>query len=123
MYASIDHMHSETTTCTRCGRILHAAESVARGMGRGCARRVREVAAAAVELVKAETLAKALEDVEDGAIVDTRRVTSAGRRVFAVVSSTGTGTYLATTQSCVCRAGLKGRVCRHRTAAVLLSVA
>lgn len=113
---------SETpTTCTRCGRTLTAATSRTRGMGRGCAARVREVAAAAVTLVKADTLAKALEDLEDGAIVDTRRVTSAGRRVFAVVSSTGVGVYLATTENCICRAGLSGRVCRHRVAAALIA--
>lgn len=111
------------TTCTRCGRALHSAESIARGMGRGCARRVREAAAAAAELVKAETLAKALEDVADGALVDTRRVTAAGRRVFAVVSSTGTDTYLATPGgACTCRAGLKGKhLCRHAVAAALLA--
>lgn len=111
---------SQTASCTRCGRTLRT-EGVARQMGRTCARRVREVAAAAGELVKAETLAKALEDVEDGAIVDTRRVTAAGRRVFAVLSSTGSGVYLATTQACTCRAGHTMRICRHRTAAALIA--
>lgn len=109
------------TTCTRCGRALTSSESIARGTGRGCARRIREVAAASTELVAAGTLAKALEDVEDGAIVDTRRVTSSGRRVFAVVSSDGTGIYLATTQNCTCRGGHRGRVCRHRVAAALIA--
>jgi hypothetical protein len=112
------------TTCTRCGRTLTATRYQQAGVspiGRTCARRVREVAAAAVELVKAETLAKAIEDVEDGAIVDTRRVTAAGRRVFAVVSSTGAGVYLATVQNCTCRGGHRGRVCRHRVAAALVA--
>ena len=92
-------------------------------MGRTCARRIRETAAAAVELVKPDTLAKAVEDIEDGAIVDTRRTTSTGHHVYAVVSSDGNDTYLTTTHACVCRAGVAGRVCRHRVAALILTAA
>jgi hypothetical protein len=93
-------------------------------MGRTCARRVREAAAAAVQLVKAETLANAIEDIEDGAIVDTRRITRAGRHVYAVVSSDGTHTYLATPGGvCTCRGGHRGRICRHMVAATILTAA
>ena len=114
---------NEATTCTRCGRTLRT-EGVARRMGRTCARRTREAAAAAVELVKPDTLAKALEDIEDGAIVDTRRVTRGGRPVFAVVSSDGTRTYLATPGgACTCRAGHAGRTCRHMVAATIITAA
>jgi len=110
-------------TCTRCNRILRSPASIARGMGRSCARRVCEAAALMTDSVKAETLAKAVEDVEDGALVDTRRVTSAGRPVFEVVSSTGVGTYLATPGgACTCKAGLRGKyLCRHVIAAALLA--
>lgn len=116
-------MSQTPSTCTRCHRSLRSAESIARGMGRSCARRVREAAAAAVELVKAETLAKAVEDVEDGAVIDTRRTTSTGRRVFAVVSSDGSDVYLAVPGgACTCKAGLKGKnLCRHAVAAALLA--
>jgi uncharacterized Zn finger protein len=114
-------MSDAPTPCTRCGRPLRAATSIARGTGPGCARRIREVAAAATDVVNADTIAKAVEDIEDGALIDTRRVTAAGRRVFAVVSSRGDATYLATTQTCTCRGGHRGRICRHRVAVALLA--
>jgi hypothetical protein len=115
---------SETTTCTRCGRTLRSAASRSLGLGRTCARRIREAASAAVELVKPDTLAKAIEDVEDGALIDTGRTTKAGRRIFAALSSDGTRTYLTTPgHACTCRAGHAGRTCRHAVAAALLSVA
>lgn len=110
------------TTCSRCGRALRTADSQARGMGPTCARRARQERA--VEGVKADTLAKAREDVEDGAIVDTRRVTSAGRRVFAVASSDGTDVYLTTAGgACTCRWGMRGTgtPCRHAVAARLIA--
>lgn len=115
------NMTTSPATCTRCQRRLTSPTSIARGMGRGCAARVREVAAAATDLVKPDTLAKAIEDIEDGALIDTRRITSTGRRVFAVVSSDGTRTYLATSEHCACHAGLKGRACRHRLAVAILA--
>lgn len=88
-------------------------------MGATCARRARQ--AAAVADVKADTLAKASEVIELGAIVNTRRTTRTGLPVFEVVSSTGTSTYLASPAACVCKAGLKGLVCNHRIAAALLA--
>lgn len=111
------------TTCTRCRRPLTSPGSINRGMGKGCARRVREVTAAALDVVKPDTLAKAVEDLEDGAVIDTRRVTSTGRRVFAVLSSDGTDVYLATPSgACTCKAGLKGKyLCRHAVAAALVA--
>lgn len=117
-------MSDAPTTCTRCGRTLTSPASVARRMGRGCAAIVREATTSAVDLVKPDTLAKAVEDIEDGALIDTRRTTSTGRRIYAVVSSDGSHTYLATPGSaCTCRAGHLGHTCRHTVAAALLSVA
>ena len=109
-------------TCTRCHRPLRSADSIARGTGRGCARKIR-TAAAEVEGIKAETVAKAVEDLEDGAVIDTHRVTSTGRRVLAVLSSTGDRVYLATAGgACTCKAGLRGKhLCRHAVAAALIA--
>jgi hypothetical protein len=110
---------TEQTTCRRCRRPLRSTTSITAGIGPTCARRDRADRAAEAAQIKAATIAKAHEDIDDGAIIDTRRTTRAGRRIFAVLSSTGTGTYLATTAACTCRAGHAGRVCRHRAAAIL----
>jgi len=113
--------HRDSATCRRCSRPLRAAASIAAGVGAVCAKRERQ--ARAVEAVKADTLAKAREDIADGAVVDTRRVTSSGRRIFAVVSSRGDTTYLASPGgACTCKAGLKGKhLCRHAVAARLIA--
>jgi hypothetical protein len=104
-----------TTKCTRCHRPLTALASITRGYGRGCQAKIR--AAAKVADHKPAQVAKALELVADGGIVPIR-----GRRVFAVVSTSGTGRYLTAPQACNCAAGRKGRtVCYHRIAAQLLA--
>jgi len=108
---------AETTTCTRCGRQLRTAQSVAVGYGRTCLKRERQERAAAG--IKAETLAKAVEDLEDGAVQPTTRTTATGHRVYVAVSSDGASRYLATRAACTCRGGHRGRVCRHRAAAIL----
>ena len=115
--------HAEQPHCRRCHRTLRSAASIATGYGPTCLRRERAERAAEAAAIKADTLAKAREDIADGAIVDTRRTTKAGRRIFAVVSSDGTRTYLATPAgACTCRAGLKGQHrCRHSAAALLLT--
>lgn len=101
--------------CQRCGRILRATASIARGYGRTCARRKRQEAAAAG--FKPAQVAKAVELIEQGGIVPLR-----GKRVFQVVASDGTGRYLTARESCTCKAGLKGRhVCYHRIAATMLA--
>jgi hypothetical protein len=113
-------MHT-CTRCTRCGRAITTSTSIARGMGRTCASRIRNEAATLTAAVKADTIAKAMEDIEDGAIIDTRRRTTSGHRIFAVMSSAGTGTYLATQAACTCRGGHRGRTCRHTIAARLIA--
>ncbi|MCU1687754.1 MAG: hypothetical protein JWQ81_8493 [Amycolatopsis sp.] len=113
--AKLVGMTTSRPTCTRCGRTLTATASVARGYGRGCQAKIR--AAALVADHKPAQVAKAMELVADGGIVSIR-----GRRVFAVVSTSGTGRYLTAPQACNCAAGRKGHtVCYHRVAAQLLA--
>lgn len=111
--------HDEQATCRRCGRTLR----VSTGIGPTCAKRERAERAAEAAGIKAATAAKAREDIEDGAVIDTRRTTKAGHRIFAVVSSDGTRTYLTSPAgACTCAAGLKGKHrCRHSVAALLLT--
>lgn len=119
-------MTAAPTTCRRCGRALRAASSLAAEggpIGRTCARRDREEAAAAAAGITPATLARATEDIEDGALVDTGYRTRTGRPVYEVVSSAGDARYLATPASCTCRAGHAGRMCRHRAAVILATAA
>jgi uncharacterized Zn finger protein len=112
-----------TTHCTRCGRTLTNPDSIAAGMGHTCARRTRQEQAAKAAEVKPDTMAKALEDLEDGAVQPTTRTTSTGHRIYVAASSDGRGWYLATEAACTCRAGHRGRMCRHRVAALLSAAA
>lgn len=106
-----------TATCRRCRATLVAPRSVARGYGDRCWREKRREDAALAAGFKPETLAKARELIEDGAIIPVR-----GRRVFRAVSSDGERTYLTAPQACTCPAGLRARhVCYHRAAAALLA--
>lgn len=110
-----------TAKCTRCGRSLRAAASVAKGFGRACAAKIRQ--AAKVAPFKPAQVAKAEELIADGGIVAIR-----GRRAFRAVSTDGTRTYLTAPQTCTCAAGLKSeradqRVCFHRVAATILAAA
>ncbi|MFC6090706.1 DUF6011 domain-containing protein [Saccharothrix lopnurensis] len=113
-----------TVKCTRCGRALRSAKSVADGYGRTCKARIAAARKAkAVEGVKPAAVAKAEELIELGAIVPLR-----GRRVFGVVASNGTDRYLTAPQACTCPAGLKSltsdyRLCYHRVAAAILAAA
>jgi hypothetical protein len=108
---------TDATTCTRCGRVLTSAISIARGYGRTC--RAKVIAAAKVADHKPAQIAKAQELIELGGIVPLR---SGRTRVFVVVSTSGTGRYLTAPQACNCAAGLKGRsVCYHRIAAQLIA--
>lgn len=107
------------TRCTRCGRPLHAAKSIAAGRGPTCARKVRAAARTkALADYKPAQQAKALELIEQGGMVAIR-----GRHVFAAVSSDGTRTYKAAPQACTCPAGARGTRCYHRAAAAVLSLA
>jgi hypothetical protein len=113
----------DTTTkqanCLRCGRVLRSAKSVAAGYGPTCSAHIRKATAVQAATHKPAAIAKAQELIEQGGILPLR-----GRRVFTVVSSDGTGTYLTAPQGCTCPAGIKGRfTCYHRVAATILSLA
>lgn len=103
--------------CLRCGRKLTASASL--GYGPVCRRRIRQ-AAAATETpgVKPEQHAKAVELIEQGAIVPTSRP-----GVFRAVSSDGSVIYLAHSATCTCPAGLRGRTCYHSVAVRLILAA
>lgn len=104
-----------TSRCTRCHRPLRSAKSIAAGKGSTCAKRERQENA--VKGLKAATIAKARELIEQRGILPLR-----GRRIFQVVSSDGTATYKTAPQACTCAAGLKGKhVCYHRAAALMLA--
>lgn len=114
----------DTTTkqanCLRCGRVLRSAKSVSAGYGPTCGRKIRTATnTPAVTAHKPQAIAKATELIEQGGILPLR-----GRRVFTVISSDGTSSYLTAPQGCTCAAGIKGRyVCYHRVAATILSLA
>lgn len=112
------HATAETKVhCLRCHRVLRSAASIARGYGRTCRAKVTAAAKAASQF-KGSTVTKALELIELGGLVAIRR------RVFRVVRSDGTGTYLTAPEACTCKAGLRGlHVCYHRAAATILLAA
>lgn len=109
-----------TAKCTRCGRTLRSAASVAKGYGPTCAAKIAQ-AAKVVDLAayKAAQIAKAAELIELRAIVRTAPAT------FVAVSSDGTATYEtdAVAQSCTCKAGERGIRCYHLAAAQILAAA
>ncbi|TCO57154.1 DUF6011 domain-containing protein [Actinocrispum wychmicini] len=110
-----------TAKCTRCGRALRSATSIAAGMGRTCKAKVAAAAAkcAAATVYKPAQIAKAAELVELAAIVRVRFA------VFTPVSSRGDDLYMvnAATRTCSCPAGEKGLACYHLAAAEILTAA
>src|SRR4051812_2454408 len=106
----------QATKCTGCGRALTAAASIARGMGRTCAKKARRAAAVLTAGFKPAAIEKAKELIEQGGIIPLR-----GRRVFQVVASNGIDTYKTAKQACSCPAGIKSRTCYHVVAAHLLA--
>ena len=100
--------------CTRCGRILRNAKSQTLGLGPTCARRQ-----AAENTYKPAQVEKAHEVLDDHGIAATPIRTAKGRRIYVVVSSSGTDRYFSTVTACTCPAGLKGRRCYHQLAARL----
>ncbi|GAA1281208.1 hypothetical protein GCM10009634_26680 [Saccharothrix xinjiangensis] len=114
-----------TTRCTKCGRVLRAAKSIADGYGRSCKAKVRAAAKAeAVAGFKPATVAKAELLIADNGIVPIRPGRAGRPPVFRVVSSRGDATYLTAPQACNCAAGLRGQhPCCHRVAAIILAVA
>lgn len=109
-----------TGTCTRCGRTLTSAKSIAAGYVRGCQTKIRAaVKAAVVAEFKPATVEKAEQLIADGGIVAIK-----ARRVFRVVSTNGSDRYLTAPQACNCKAGLRGvHPCYHRVAATILAAA
>lgn len=112
----------ETTTtsrCLRCGRALRCTASITNGYGPTCGRKIR--AAAKTSTHKANQVAKAVELIEDGAIIALRTKRNRNR-VYQVIGSNGVDRYLTARQACNCAAGLKGRHgCYHRVAVELVS--
>ena len=101
-------------TCTRCGRALTAAKSVALGRGPRCEAKVQAEAKACA--AKPEQLVKALELLADGGVETLRP-----GRVWLVVASNGVDTYRTAPTGCTCPAGVRGRVCYHQLAVGLLA--
>lgn len=105
---------TQPVKCRGCGRKLTAAKSVADGRGRTCARKVREAAADAARTVKPELVAKAVELIADGGLVQIRPT------VFKSASSDGTRVYRTAPQGCTCPAGTRGKyMCYHRVAVAI----
>lgn len=111
-----------TTTapkCRRCHRALRSADSIARGMGRTCARKDRQERAARVVLATYSPVQveKVKELLTDGGVA---RV---GRHLYLAVASNGDDRYEIDTAagSCTCKAGERGIRCYHLGAATLLA--
>ena len=108
-----------TITCRKCGRDITSARSIREatqngGYGRGCARKIADAALASDQ--PAEQVDKALELIEDGALVHWTR------DLFQAVSTDGTEVYTidAAAGSCTCPAGQHGRTCYHAVAVALV---
>ncbi len=109
--AATEHAH-----CTRCGRKLTSAASIAAGYGRGCLARIRAAAKAAdLSAFTAAQVAQARELIEDGAIV-----ADAQPGWFLAVSTDGDAIYLATAGFCTCPAS---KPCYHQAAIIILAAA
>lgn len=100
--------------CTRCGRRLTAAKSIALGRGPRCDAKVQAEAAALA--AKPEQVAKALELLTDGGVETLRP-----GRVWLVVASNGIDRYRTAPMACTCPAGARGRTCYHQLAVGLLA--
>lgn len=101
-----------TTHCHRCGRLLSDPKAVAAGYGRTCLRRIAENAKAAALTESPAQVAKAVELIEDEALVPVRR------GVYQTVSTDGTEVYLTSATNCSCPAR-KG--CYHSLAVAILT--
>ena len=118
-----DQMDTETeapevpalTICRKCHRPLTSARSIREagrngGYGRGCARKIDQVAKAKAGTDQPAQVAKAVELIEDGGLDRTSKTT------WLAVSSDGTTRYEVNTQTglCGCPAGQHGRRCYHQ---------
>lgn len=108
---------AHTAKCKRCHRVLRSADSIARQMGRTCARKARQEAAARLVLANYTEVqvAKVQELLADGGVQRVDRTT------FLAVASNGIDRYEVSTAhaSCTCKAGQNGRKCYHLAAATL----
>lgn len=110
---------THTAKCKRCHRVLRSADSIARGMGRTCARKARQEAAA--KLVLANYSAVQVEKVRE--LLADGGVARVDHHLFLAVASNGIDRYEinTTTAACSCKAGQNGRNCYHLAAAQLLA--
>lgn len=98
-----------TARCTRCGRTLRSATSIAAGMGRTCA---RKVAAAVKEAAKTVPTAGSVRHL----IANLYEATSRTDGITTYHVNTVAG-------SCTCMAGRYGRPCWHKTEAAAMAAA
>jgi hypothetical protein len=110
------------TTCTRCGRPLRSAKSIADRMGRTCKAKTTQAARRVTSGYTTDQVTKAVELIETAAIIIH---TARARRRFQAVSSRGDAVYLVdqAAHSCTCPAGVHGKVCYHLAAADILTAA
>jgi hypothetical protein len=108
---------TNTAKCKRCKRVLRSASSLAAGMGRTCARKARQEAAAKLVLASYSPVQveKVRELLADGGVQRVDRAT------FLAVASNGIDRYEVSTAhgTCSCKAGQNGRQCYHLAAATL----
>jgi hypothetical protein len=102
---------------------LKSAASIAAGVGRGCAAKIRQAAREhALEGLTEKQAAEAVEIVADGGVIEARE------GVFRVVSGDGSQSYITTPDGhCNCRWGLRRtsadtKVCKHVGAVRLVQV-
>jgi hypothetical protein len=92
-----------------CGRKLTSPESIARGAGRACARKMRLAAESAdLSAWTPRQVEQARELIEDGGLVP-----AAQEGVFLAVSTDGTEVYRCGAGFCGCPAGQKATHCYH----------
>lgn len=111
------------TRCHRCRRVLKSAASIAAGIGRGCAAKIRQAAREhALDGLTEKQADEAREIVADGGVIEARE------NVFRVVSGDGAQSYIATPDGhCNCKWGLRRtsadtKVCKHVGAVRLVLV-
>jgi hypothetical protein len=104
--------------CTRCHRVLKSAESIARGTGRTCERKVAAVLAYIGEAFTPAQIQAATELIADGGLVVGPHWTC------LAVSSDGHSTYVVDTAAatCTCLAGQHGRQCYHLAASLAVTI-
>lgn len=101
---------TETATiarCAGCGRKLTSAQSIARGFGPTCYRRISAATKAIALVTKPKAMEAATEILRKGMI---RKIEA---DVYSVLSSDMHTTYYVDHGVCGCPAGSHGRQCKH----------